>query len=98
MVANIRGNFIGHYLLTPSPAENEQSYAIWNLYCSKDIRLGLQATNTSREAHLGFQVYGAIENLCNSRDSLLTGNPPTYDRTDCGRTFRVGIRYTFPHE
>jgi outer membrane receptor for ferrienterochelin and colicins len=98
MVANIRGNFFGKYLITPSPAENEQSYAIWNLYCSKDIRLGLQATNTSREAHLGFQVYGAIENLGNSRDSLLTGNPPTYDRTDYGRTFRVGIRYTFPHE
>ncbi len=98
LVANIRGNFFGKYLINPSPAENEQSYAIWNLYASKDIRLGLQATNSSGEVHVGLQVYGAIENLGNSRDSLLSQNPPTYDRTDYGRTFRVGLRYTFPHE
>jgi outer membrane receptor protein involved in Fe transport len=44
------------------------------------------------------QAYGAIDNLANSRDSLLTQLTPTYDRTDYGRTFRVGVRYTFPHE
>jgi outer membrane receptor for ferrienterochelin and colicins len=85
LTANIRGNFFGRYLITPTPPEHEQAYAIWNLYGSKDI-------------HHGLQAYGAIENLGNSRDSLLSDNPPTYDRTDYGRTFRVGIRYTFPHE
>ncbi len=84
-VANIRGNYFGRYLITPTPVEHEQAYAIWNLYGSKEICPGLQ-------------VYGAIENLGNSRDSLLTQNPPTYDRTDYGRTFRIGLRYTFPHE
>lgn len=85
MVANIRGNFFGRYLITPEPPEHEQAYAIWNLYGSKDI-------------HRGLAGYAAIDNLGNSRDSLLNQNPPTYDRTDYGRTFRVGLRYTFPHE
>ncbi len=85
LVANIRGNFFGKYLINPSPVEHEEAYALWNLYGSKDIRSGLQA-------------YGGIENLANSRDSLLRQNPPTYDRTDYGRTFRIGLRYTFPHE
>ncbi len=85
IIANIRGNFFGRYLITPSPVRHEEAYAMWNLYASKDIVRGIQA-------------YGAIENLGDSRDSLLTQNPPTYDRTDYGRTFRIGMRYTFPHE
>ncbi len=85
LVANIRGNFSGRYLISPDPPEHEEAYAIWNLYGSKDIRYGLQA-------------FGAIENLGNSRDSLLSQSSPTYDRTDYGRTFRIGLRYTFPHE
>ncbi len=97
-VANIRGNFFGRYLISPDPVEHEESYAIWNLYGSKNIRLGLQNDAGSRAVHLSFQLYAAVENLGNSRDSLLTGNSPTYDRTDYGRTFRVGLRYTFPHE
>ncbi len=83
LVANIRGNFFGRWLL--SNGTHEQAYALWNLYASKDIYRGLQA-------------YGAINNLANSRDSLLTQTPPTYDRTDYGRTLRIGLRYTFPHE
>jgi outer membrane receptor for ferrienterochelin and colicins len=85
MVANIRGNFFGKWLIDPSSGNHEQAYALWNLYASKDIAHGLQA-------------YGSIDNLANSRDSLLTQPPPTYDRTDYGRTFRIGMRYTFPHE
>lgn len=85
LVANIRGNFFGRYLIDPTSDLHEKAYAIWNCYASKDIAHGLQA-------------YGAIENLANSRDSLLAQNPPTYDRTDYGRTFRIGMRYTFPHE
>jgi hypothetical protein len=44
------------------------------------------------------QTYGSIDNLGNSRDSLLSENPPTYHRTDYGRTFRIGMPYTFPHK
>ena len=85
LVANIRGNFFGKYLIMSSPAEYEKAYALWNLYASKTIRHGLEA-------------YGAIDNLGNSRDSLLSSSTPTYDRTDYGRTYRIGLRYTFPHE
>ena len=85
LTANIRGNFFGRYLIEDGPAEHEQAYAFWNLYASKSIRQGLEA-------------YGSINNLGNSRDSLLNQNPPTYDRTDYGRMYRIGLRYTFPHE
>lgn len=85
LVANIRGNFFGRWLIDPSSGEHEKAYALWNLYASKDIAHGLQA-------------YGSINNLADSRDSLLSEASPTYDRTDYGRTFRIGMRYTFPHE
>ncbi len=85
MVANIRGNFFGRWLIDPTEGLHEKAYAIWNLYLSKNIARGIQA-------------YGAIDNLNDSRDSLLAANPPSYDRTDYGRTFRIGMRYTFPHE
>lgn len=85
MVANVRGNFFGRYLIEDAPTEHEEAYALWNLYASKELWKGLDA-------------YGTIDNLGDSRDSLLSQNPPTYDRTDYGRTFRFGMRYTFPHE
>jgi outer membrane receptor for ferrienterochelin and colicins len=85
IVANIRGNFYGRYLIDATSGEHEEAYALWNLYASKDISRGLQA-------------YGSINNLGNSRDSLLSQTTPTYDRSDYGRTFRVGLRYTFPRE
>lgn len=84
-IANIRGNFFGRYLIQNAPVAREQAYALWNFYASKEIAHGLQA-------------YGAIDNLGDSRDNLLSRNPPTYDRTDYGRTFRIGVKYIFPHE
>jgi outer membrane receptor for ferrienterochelin and colicins len=72
-------------LIDPDSGSHEKAYALWNLYASKDIARGLQA-------------YGSIDDLADSRDSLLAQNPPSYDRTDYGRTFRIGMRYTFPHE
>ncbi len=88
LVANIRGNFFGKWLIDPSSGTHEQKYAMWNFYLSKDL---------NDLAH-GLQEYVAVENLANSRDSLLNQASPTYDRTDYGRTFRIGLRYTFPHE
>jgi outer membrane receptor protein involved in Fe transport len=83
LVSNIRGNFFGKWSL--ASGGHEQRYAMWNFYTSKDISHGLQA-------------YGSINNLANSRDNLLSQTPPSYDRTDYGRTLRIGMRYTFPHE
>jgi outer membrane receptor for ferrienterochelin and colicins len=84
-IANIRANFYGKWLIDPADGTHESAFAIWNLYASKDI------------AH-GVQMYGAIDNLGDSRDALLSQPTPTYDRTDYGRTFRIGMRYTFPRE
>jgi outer membrane receptor for ferrienterochelin and colicins len=88
LIANIRGNVFGHYLINANDGEKEKTYAMWNLYVSKDLN----------DLARGLQEYFAIDNLGNSRDSLLNQNPPTYDRTDYGRTFRIGMRYTFPHQ
>ena len=85
VVANVRANFAGRWLIDATKGTHEQAYAIWKLYASKDLVRGMQ-------------VYGAIDNLANSRDSLLAQTPASYDRTDYGRTFRVGMRYTFLHE
>lgn len=82
-IANIRANFFGRWLIDPTRNTHEPVYAIWKLYGSKDI--------TQR-----VQFYAAIDNLTNSRDPLLAQSPPIYDRTDYGRTFRIGMRYTFP--
>jgi outer membrane receptor for ferrienterochelin and colicins len=85
MIANIRANFYGKWLIDPSQDTHESAFAIWNLYVSKDISHGLQ-------------MYGAVNNLRDSRDTLLSQSTPSYDRTDYGRTFRIGMRYTFPRE
>lgn len=85
LITNIRGNFFGRWLIDPTQGTHESAYSIWNFYLSKDLRYGLQ-------------MYGAINNLNNSRDALLAQTPPTYDRTDYGRTFRIGMHYTFARE
>lgn len=83
LIANIRANFFGSWLVDSTSGLREPSYAIWRVYASKNLVHGLQ-------------LYAAIDNLTNSKDSLLNQNPPSYDRTDYGRTFRVGMRYAFP--
>jgi outer membrane receptor for ferrienterochelin and colicins len=88
LLANIRGTFFSNWLAAAasdgSPADWAYGYAIWNLYTSKTLGHGLQA-------------FGAIDNLANSRDRKLEQNPPSYDRFDYGRTFRIGMRFTLPH-
>jgi len=85
MVINMRANFYGRWLIDAGQGTHEKAYAIWKLYASKDLTHGVQ-------------MYGAIDNLADSRDSMLSQTTPSYDRTDYGRTFRIGMRYTFPHE
>lgn len=88
LLANVRGTFFSNWLAAAasdgSPADWASGYAIWNLYASKTLGHGLQ-------------MFGAIDNLANSRDNKLEQNPPSYDRFDYGRTFRIGIRFTLPH-
>jgi outer membrane receptor for ferrienterochelin and colicins len=83
LILNTRANFFGRWLIDSAQGTHEPAYAIWKLYGSKDITHGLQ-------------LYAAVDNLADSRDHLLSQDPPTYDRTDYGRTFRAGMRYTFP--
>ena len=85
LIANIRGSFFGRWLIDPTQGTHESAYSIWNFYLSKGLRRGLE-------------MYGAINNLNNSRDALLAQTTPTYERTDYGRTFRIGMRYTFARE
>ncbi|HWB85090.1 MAG TPA: TonB-dependent receptor [Bryobacteraceae bacterium] len=88
LLANIRGTFFSNWLVAAasdgSPADWAYGYAIWNLYASKTLGHGLQ-------------IFGAIDNFANSRDRKLEQNPPSYDRFDYGRMFRIGMRYSLPH-
>ncbi|HTV56429.1 MAG TPA: TonB-dependent receptor, partial [Terriglobia bacterium] len=79
--ANLRGSLFSSWLLDET-GDRAAGYGIWSLYGSKRLRRGAS-------------FYVAIDNLFNSRDPALHDNPPTYNRPDYGRTFRVGIRYTF---
>lgn len=85
LIANVRANFYGRWLIDATSGTHEQAYAIWKLYVSKDIVRGLQ-------------MYGVVENVANSRDSLLSQPMPSYDRTDYGRRLRIGMRYAFLHD
>jgi outer membrane receptor for ferrienterochelin and colicins len=88
LVTNIRGTFFSKWLTEssgPGPADYAYGYQIWNLYASKKLGRGIRA-------------FGAIDNLANSRDQKLSEPQPSFDRPDYGRTFRIGVNYTFPRE
>lgn len=87
LTTNIRGTFFSKW-----PTENNEGspstdwaygYQIWNFYLSKTLGRGIRA-------------FGSIDNLMDSRDQKLTQNPPSFDRPDFGRTFRIGMSYSFP--
>ena len=84
-LTNLRGTFFSKWPLNPMAGTYGYGYQIWDLYASK--RLGA-----------GFQAFGAIDNLADSRDRKLDNPVPTFDRPDYGRTFRIGLRYTFTQE
>jgi outer membrane receptor for ferrienterochelin and colicins len=87
LVGNIRGTFFSSWpngLAGGTPTDdNAYGYQIWSVYGSKSLVRGLRA-------------FGAIDNLANSRDPKLNQPQPSFDRPDFGRTFRVGLNYTFP--
>lgn len=82
---NIRGSFYSSWWLNPAAGTSAYGYGIWDFYISKNMRHGTQA-------------YFSIDNLGNSRDKKLGNTPPTFDRADYGRMFRVGVRWQFGKE
>ena len=57
-------------------------YQLWDWYVAKPIRSG-------------FELYGVIDNMFDSTDPNLEGPDPTFYRADPGRTYRIGLRWTF---
>jgi outer membrane receptor for ferrienterochelin and colicins len=85
MLANIRGVFFSKWPINPAAGTYGYGYRIWDLYGSKHLRRG-------------FQAFGSIDNLADSTDRKLDAGTPGFDRPDYGRTFRLGLRYSFSRE
>lgn len=94
---NLRGTFYSSWIATRSTAGGTirdtiaPGFALWDLYGAKRL------FDTERSA---LEIFGAIDNLNDSRDpnaGLLDaqGNPLPIYRPEQGRTFRIGLRYTF---
>jgi len=87
-VTNIRGTFFSKWPDGSTNADGSPDYAygyqIWSWYVSKDLKWGVRA-------------FGAIDNLANSRDPKLNDAQPSFDRPDYGRSYRIGLQYTFPN-
>ncbi len=88
LVTNLRGTFYSKWPNGTNSGDPIQDYGyayqIWNFYASKSIARGLR-------------MFGAIDNLADSRDQKLEQSQPSFDRPDFGRTFRIGLNYSFPH-
>lgn len=82
VIANLRGTLLSKWPLNPAAGTYGFGYQIWDVYASKKLPRGIQA-------------YTAVDNLANSRDRKLGNAVPSFDRPDYGRTFRVGLRYSF---
>ncbi len=85
VLANVRGTFFSKWALNPALGTYAYGYQIWDLYASKKLVSGLE-------------VYGAIDNLADRTDRKLRNPIPSFDRPDYGRTFRIGLRYSFHRE
>jgi outer membrane receptor for ferrienterochelin and colicins len=84
-LANLRATFFSKWPLNPAAGTYGYGYQIWDLYASKRLPAGIQA-------------FGAIDNLADSTDRKLNSPIPSFDRPDYGRTFRIGLRYSFTRE
>ena len=95
---NVRGtiysnwiNTLGNSAATPPTADVvPPGFALWDVYGAKRLYRGLE-------------LFGALDNLMNSRDPNVgqfsaTGTPLPLYRTELGRTFRVGMRFNWTGE
>jgi outer membrane receptor protein involved in Fe transport len=66
-------------------------FALWDVYAAKRI-------------YRGFELFGAVDNFTDSKDpntgllNATTGAPLPIYRAEYGRTFRVGMRFTWARE
>ena len=80
---NFRGTYLGKWPIVGRRATLiADSYQLWDWYLAKPLRKGME-------------LYGAVDNVFDSTDSGLDGPDPTFYRADPGRTFRIGMRWSF---
>ena len=83
--ANLRGSMYSSYLLSAATGARGYPYRIWDTFASKHLVRGLT-------------LYATVDNIFGSTDQKLLLPVPTFDRPDSGRTFRIGVRYSFIRE
>lgn len=85
--ANLRGSFYSNWIVSQTAAGVNTfapGFQLWDLYGAKQLPKG-------------FEVYGTIDNLFDSRDPNSGTSSPIY-RPEAGRAFRLGIRWTFDRD
>jgi outer membrane receptor for ferrienterochelin and colicins len=91
---NLRGTFYGKWINTldaaTTPAVTPPGFSLWDFYGAKRLYRGLE-------------FFGAVDNFTDSRDPnagrlSVTGTPLAIYRAELGRTFRVGMRFTWAGE
>lgn len=85
---NTRGSVSAAGVLTPDVIP--PGFALWDFYGAKQL-------------YSGFELFGAVDNLADSRDPNLNklaanGTPLAIYRPELGRTFRVGLRFNWARE
>lgn len=99
--ANLRGTFYSKWInalatvnpttgVVTSPDVIPPGFSVWDAYAAKRIYRGLE-------------FFGAVDNVNNSRDPNVgrlaaNGSPLPIYRPELGRTFRVGMRFTWAQE
>lgn len=90
---NLRGSFYSNWIVSRTTAGVETvapAFQLWDWYGAKSVKKG-------------FEVFGAIDNLFDNQDPNTgrlspTGTPLAINRAEFGRTFRLGLRWTFGKE
>ena len=89
--AEVRGAFFSSWNATAgrggsAPIEKAPAYALFDVYAAKRLRYG-------------FEIFGAVDNLADSRDAnsgvlLADGTPAAIYRPEIGRAVRFGVRWS----
>ncbi len=86
--ANLRGSFYSKWIVSRNETTNAETIAarfrLWDIYGAKKLPKG-------------FELFGTVDNLFNSKDINSGTALPIY-RPEAGRTFRLGIRWTLGGE
>lgn len=92
--ANLRGTFYSSWIVSRSSSGEviAPRFTLWDVYAAKSLY-----RNEERGA---LEVFAAINNFTDSRDPNAgkpdaTNRPLPIYRAEAGRTFRLGLRYTF---